>query len=215
MSSAYRVMPVSLKEASKTDFARSPGRLLTDFVFPWEQKQPPATRFKAWYTPEHLYFFFSVEDLDVVLAAGNSEAEAAVQSDRVELFFACNDSLNPYYALEMDPRGWVFYSRGTFYRQLDTDWRWPGLIVEGKLVAGGYEVRGSIPMASLDSLNLWQDEAQTQWKVAVLRAEFSHGETGDIQHSWISWQRPDSPHPDFHIPSAFGDWVLSKTPDLD
>ncbi|WP_285316268.1 hypothetical protein [Providencia rettgeri] len=38
---------------------------------------------------------------------------------------------------------------------------------------------------------------------AILRGEFSAGEPKQVR-KWISWIKPDSVKPDFHIPSAFG-----------
>ena len=190
------------------DPAWQKANLLNDFRFPWLEQETPSTEFRALYNENHLFFQFKVVDEDIVLGEDSIESQAALGSDRVELFFAVNDSLNPYYTLEMDPKERIFSAKAKYYRQVDRQWRWPGLRIAASFTQDGYILEGSIPMASFTELNLWQDEHQKQLSCGVFRAEFSHTEDESIAHNWISWIQPDSPKPDFHIPSAFGRWVL-------
>jgi hypothetical protein len=182
--------------------------LLNDFQFPWLEQAAPSTEFRALYNQEYLFFQFKVVDEDIVLGEDSVDSQAALGSDRVELFFTTNDSINPYYTLEMDPKGRIFSAKARFYRQIDNDWRWPGLEVAGSITEDGYILEGMIPLQSFADLNLWQNAEQKQLACGVFRAEFSHADDGTINHNWISWIQPDSPKPDFHIPSAFGKWVL-------
>ena len=182
--------------------------LLTDFRFPWQNRPAPLTEFRALHNGEDLFFQFSVKDDDIVLGNDSTEKRAALGSDRVELFFSVNDSIKPYYTLEIDPRGYIFSAKANFYRQVDMSWDWPGLIAIGSIQDDGYILEGKMPLQSFTNLDLWQDEEKTKLMAGVFRAEFEHAEDGRVKHNWISWIQPDSPEPDFHIPSAFGKWVL-------
>lgn len=181
---------------------------LTDFRFPWQERAAPATTFRALWSEEFLSFQFVVQDDDIVLGEGQTQEEAVLGSDRVELFFAADAGLQNYYTLEMDPRAWVFDAHGRQYRKIDSSWNWPGLRLATSRTDDGYILEGRIPMASLTALGLWQDEAHRRLRCGVFRAEFDHATDGRIRQNWISWVLPDSPEPDFHIPSAFGEWEL-------
>ena len=181
---------------------------LTDFRFPWQERVAPATTFRALWSEEYLSFQFVVRDDDIVLGEGQTQEEAVLGSDRVELFFAADANLQNYYTLEMDPRAWVFDAHGRQYRKIDSNWNWPGLQLAASRTEEGYILEGRIPMASFAELGLWQDDAHRRLRCGVFRAEFAHAADGRIRQNWISWIQPDSPEPDFHIPSAFGNWEL-------
>lgn len=195
-------------DGTGADPAWESAELLTDFRFPWQDRPAPLTQFRALWDASFIYFQFDVEDPDLVIHEDPDKDRSVLGSDRVELFLSTNESLNPYYSLEMDPRAWVFSSIGTFPRNIDASWSWPGLETFASITEKGYILEGRIPMQSLTDLELWQDDAHKKLIVAVLRAEFDHMEDGSIKHNWISWIQPDSPKPDFHIPSAFGRWEL-------
>ncbi len=197
-------------DGSGADPAWQQAVLLSDFRFPWEDRPAPLTQFRALWDADFLYFQFDVEDPDLVIHEDSTRDKSVLGSDRVELFFSTNDTLNPYYSLEMDPRAWVFSSKGEFHRKIDPSWSWPGLETFASLTEKGYVLEGRIPMQSLTDLALWQDAARTRLIVAVLRAEFDHLPDGKVKHGWISWIQPNSPKPDFHIPSAFGRWELVR-----
>ena len=195
-------------DGKASDPARERAVLLDNFRFPWLQREAPATEFRALWNETYLYFQFIVEDGDIVLGEGATRDASVLGSDRVELFFAVNEALQPYYTLEMDPRTWVFDARGEHYRKVDPSWTWVGLELAASLTKTGYIVEGRIPMSSFTGLSLWQDEARRQLRCGVFRAEFSHSADGVTEQNWISWIIPDTPKPDFHTPSAFGLWEL-------
>lgn len=180
--------------------------LLDTFVFPWQDRPAPHTEFRALWNDNYFFFQFKVVDEDVVMHEDTTRDLSVLGSDRVELFFATDTSLNPYYSLEMDPRAWVFSSKGEHYRRIDPSWSWPGLQTLATVTDDGYILEGSIPMASFSDLNLWQDEANRKLHCGVFRAEFEHQDDGTVKHNWISWIIPQTPKPDFHTPSAFG-WL--------
>ncbi|MEZ4828235.1 MAG: carbohydrate-binding family 9-like protein [Bacteroidia bacterium] len=193
-----------------TDPAWQQAVVLDTFIFPWLEIPTPHTEFRALWNENYLFFQFVVVDDDVVIHEDTTQDRSVLGSDRVELFFAVNDSLNPYYSLEMDPRTWVFSSIGRFPRKIDPSWKWPGLVTMASLTADGYILEGSIPMESFTELNLWRNEAKTSLNCGVFRAEFSRNDDGTVAQNWISWIIPDSPKPDFHIHSAFGWFELTQ-----
>ena len=202
--------PAPQPDGSGADPAWQQAVLLTDFRFPREDRPAPLTQFRALWDADFLYFQFDVEDPDLVIHEDSTRDKSVLGSDRVELFFSTNDTLNPYYSLEMDPRAWVFSSIGRFPRKIDPSWSWPGLETFASLTDKGYILEGRMPLQSLTDLALWQDEARTRLIVAVLRGEFDHLPDGKVKHGWISWIQPGTPKPDFHHPSAFGRWELVR-----
>lgn len=182
----------------------SQAEVLEDFVLPWQEKDPPYTAFQGLYDKDFFYFRFEVEDPDIVLIEDPDTSFAIVASDRVELFFAANDSLDPYYQLEMDPRTRVFDAKSQLYRKVDQTWIWQGMQTFSTLTDQGYLLSGRIPMSSFHALGLWQNEEQSLLLCGVFRAEFEYVQSDSVARNWISWIVPESPTPDFHIPSAFG-----------
>ena len=195
--------PIRL-DGNGTDSLWGSATRLDSFTFPWQDRPVPKTYFYALYNQYHFYFKFEVEDTDIVLDENGIQNLAVIGSDRVELFFAANDSLKPYYQLEMDPRTWVFSAKSYLYREVDDSWKWEGLETYASISDKGYILEGQIPMDSFSMLDLWQDTEKSRLLCGAFRAEFEHGEGNEIIHNWISWIHPDSPSPDFHIPSAFG-----------
>lgn len=177
------------------------GNELSDFRFPWRSEAAPATRFRAVWNERFLAFRFQVEDDDLVLPDAEDSSAGALASDRVELFFSPTENLLPfYYGAEMDPRGRVHDYRAAYHRQFDPEWSFRSLRFSGKQMKDGYDVNGTIELSELRDLECLQGE---EMRTGVYRAEFSHGSDG-IDENWISWVSPDSPTPDFHIPSSFG-----------
>ncbi len=176
---------------------------LTDFSFPWLEREAPETLFRALHSKERFHFRFEVVDEDLVLDEKAEGAERVLGSDRVELFFACDADLTRYHCAEMDPRGIVYEYLARHYREFDTGWRWPGLEVEGRLREGGYEVEGSIALAVFKELGI-EGAAEGWLRAGAYRAEFSHGEEGEVVQDWISWVDPATPEADFHVPASFG-----------
>ncbi len=183
--------------------------VLTDFSFPWLEREAPGTKFRALWNDDHFHFRFEVVDDDLVLDESGESDMAVLGSDRVEIFFSPTEDLSePYYGMEMEPRGEVYDYIGVFHRKFGPEWKMPGLEFSGEIREGdGYTVTGKIPMASLVELNCLQDGVAI---TGVYRAEFSHLPDGEIQEDWISWVDPEVEVPDFHVPSSFGRFVFEK-----
>ncbi len=183
--------------------------VLSDFSFPWLTRKAPRTEFRALWDDSNFYFCFAVEDTDLVLNDSGYPDMAVLGSDRVEIFFSPTVDLSePYYGIEMEPRGEVYDYIGVFHRKFGPEWKMPGLEFSGEIRdKDGYTVTGRIPMASLKELNCIQDGVAV---AGVYRAEFSHKPEGGIQEDWISWVDPETEVPDFHVPSSFGRFIFEK-----
>ncbi|HFF8523778.1 TPA: carbohydrate-binding family 9-like protein [Providencia rettgeri] len=177
--------------------------VLTDFIYPWEKETPPKTDFRALWSDDALFFRFIADDKDIQLGDNADKDQAVLDSDRVELFFATSPELKPYYTAEMDPKGRTFDAKANYYREVDPSWNWETLQTVGEMTPNGYVLTGKIDLDEFTRLNLWQDKDKQTLMCAILRGEFSAGEEKQVR-KWISWIKPDSVKPDFHIPSAFG-----------
>lgn len=181
--------------------------LETRFSFPWQKREPPPTEFRAVADDTHVYFAFRVTDTDVVESAADGE-EAVARGDRVELFFATDSTLRDYACVEIGPSGRVLDYRAAFYREFDRGWDMPGLILATARTEPGYVVEGSIPHATFRDAGLPSLSDAGGMIVGIFRAEFSHSDNGAPREEWISWVRPATEQPDFHVPSAFGQFRL-------
>ncbi|MEC5125554.1 sugar-binding protein [Verrucomicrobiales bacterium BCK34] len=182
------------------------GALLEDFSCPWKSGAIPKTQFRAVWNNEYLKFHFEVEDHDLVLTEHADSGEAALGSDRVELFFATSPELTtPYYGAEMDPRGNVYDYEGLYHRQINPAWSFESLAYSGTFFEGGYSVEGSFAISELEQLGCLQGG---EMSTGVYRAEFSHGEGDSVINEWICWVDPETEVPDFHVPSSFGKFKL-------
>jgi hypothetical protein len=177
--------------------------VLTDFTFPWENRAAPLTEFRALWDAESLHFRFDCVDDDLVLADGQSVKERALGSDRVEIFFAPDLTLKPYFCLEMTPRGDALAYEAAFYREIQWDWSCKGLRIEAGIEGNRYTVTGSVPLATLLELNVLKPHSR-EFLAGVYRAEFSHKPDGSIHSGWMPWVNPQTERPDFHVPASFG-----------
>lgn len=186
----------------------SKAELLTDFVYPWREEAAPKTEFRALWNGTQLYFLYHAEDPEIIYQEGGEMEQDAVQSDRVEIFMKSDDQMDPYYSLEMDALGRLFDSEGRFYRDIDSEWDWPegDIQLEADKQAGRYTVEGSLSIESLRQLGMYKDDGLL--KAGLYRGEYLSTSSGDTTVRWISWIRPDSEKPDFHIPSSFGTFTL-------
>jgi len=182
------------------------GVLLDDFRFPWLDRPCPRTEFRAVHDGERLHFRFDVDDEDLVLGDSPDPGQAALGSDRVELFFAPDPELSrPYYGAEMDPAVRVYDYRARYHREFDDAWSFRSLDFRSEIRRGGYAVSGSLALAELAELGCLSDGVIV---VGVYRAEFSHAPDGAIVEDWISWIDPGTETPDFHVPGSFGRFRL-------
>ena len=197
---------VKRTEAAELDW--STAELLDDFSFPWQAGPAPRTEFRALHDDEQLYFCFECIDDDLVLAEGESVRERVVGSDRVEIFFTPELSLNPYYCLEMAPRAEVLAYRCRLYRQFEWDWQCAGLVVGAKIDGRSYSVEGRLPLETLRALDVLKPGAREIY-AGVYRGEFSHQPDGSVHFGWMPWVNPHTEKPDFHVPESFGRFVLA------
>ncbi|MCB1237964.1 MAG: carbohydrate-binding family 9-like protein [Verrucomicrobiae bacterium] len=181
--------------------------VLANFAFPWEDRPAPRTEFRALWDAECLLFRFDCEDDDLVLADGADAKEKVIGSDRAEIFFAPDLSLDPYFALEMDPRGEVLDYEARHHRRMNWDWTFPHLTLRAEIAGAGYTVKGTIPLQTLRDLHVLKPGA-SEFFAGVFRAEFSHRDDGDVHQGWMAWVDPKTETPDFHVPSAFGVFEL-------
>jgi hypothetical protein len=179
---------------------------LRRFSFPWSQRTPPATEFRAFADAQRLFFAFDVSDDDLVVEKGFPGESTVDGEDRVEIFFARDAALAQYFCLEIDPLGRVHDYAASHYRKFDGAWNCAGLRAAGVVRPGGYTVEASLPLATLSEL-LGRPVAEgTTLRVGILRAEFRHNAAGGITADWMSWVKLAVVKPDFHVPSAFADW---------
>ena len=184
---------------------------ITDFTYPWDDQEPPSTLFRAHTQDARLHFHFIVEDPEVVVEERQFVETTVDGEDRVEIFFAKDESLTDYWCIEIDPLGRVHDYHARFYREFDADWDCPGLEAAAEPTPTGYEVTASIPLQSLEELLGRPVQPGTSIRIGLFRADFfgPPGATrGASTTNWISWVRPRSPQPDFHIPSAFRLWTV-------
>lgn len=173
------------------------------FSFPWREGPPPGTVFKAFLNDETLYLYFRALENDLVLAEEPGE-RVVEKEDRVEVFFAVDPELNEYYCIEVDPLGRVMDYKASYYRRFDYSWQFEGLTAAAHRDASGYSVEIAIPIRTLTNLGLTPLKRGTRLRTGLFRAEFRHQLDGIVEEGWMSWCKPDSETPDFHIPSSFG-----------
>lgn len=172
------------------------------FFHPWENREGGRTTFRAVLGAQALYFFFGVEDSTPVEISAERE-EAVAEGDRVEVFFALDDSLDRYYCLEISPSARVFDYSASYYRQFESAWDLDGLEVVSQKGPRGYTVEGAIPRASLVELGFSELDVGNRIMAGIFRADFEEARGQVLQH-WISWCLPPVRDPDFHISGAFG-----------
>lgn len=208
---AYRNAKVKLDGKLDEKVWEGLGEISGSFHFPWEMREAPLTRFKAFHDNTNFYFSFKVYDKEVV-AEKEWKGESTVDiEDRVELFFAqttvdkpVDYKLIPYYATEVDPYGRAHDYKIDYYRKFDSEYNIEGAKNAAKIDKDGYTVEGMIPLTTLNALKLIN--ADKIMRTGVFRAEFSKDKNGEIIYGWISWVNPKTPVPDFHVDSAFGEF---------
>jgi len=171
--------------------------LLTGFSYPWSVQIPPAMYIR-------FYFRFDVKTARALSYVLDNNKMEVLDSDRVEIFFKINDRLDPYFCLELDSLGRTFDYKAGFYRIFDYEWHWPGkdqIRIRSGNTGSGYYVEGSITLISLIELDLLKNN---ELQAGLFRGECLKVRDPQSSFNWISWVKPESDHPDFHIPSSFG-----------
>lgn len=209
----YKVILIEKNSESDSEILDSilweKANCLTDFSSPWKKDPVSKIEFRALHDLEYLCFNFRVFDTDIYIDQKDDSVDSIGNSDRVELFFRTNDSLNPYYCLEMDTAARIMDFEAKPNKDFDFNWNWPkdNLEVKASKEENSFTVQGKISMASLKALNLVQDNSI---ETGVFRAKFSLTENLQYDATWISWVDPNTPEPNFHIASSFGKFILMK-----
>lgn len=180
---------------------------LTEFNYPWEEVESPLLEFRALHDGDWLYCFYNVFDPESSVKSVTNHKNEVLDGDRVEIFLAPDRSLSNYYCLEIDKLGRVYDYKASFYRKFDDKWSWPAnhLAVQTKTNATGYQVMFIMSIQSLRDLKLVHG---AEMIVGLFRGKCSDTRAAMNSMRWISWSKPESEKPDFHIPSAFGAFLL-------
>ena len=190
-----------VRRSSDSDLNWSAADVLADFSFPWEQREAPKTVFRALWDENCLHFRFDCRDDDLVLPDGLTVKDRVLGADRVEIFFAPDLRLNPYFCLEMSPKADVLAYEARFYREINWDWQCAGLDLSARIDGEHYSVTGSIPLATLRELKVLRG---CEMHAGIYRAEFHRKTDGTIHQGWMPWVDPQTEKPDFHVPASFG-----------
>ncbi len=211
MLKTYCLQPIS-EELTLTgkgeDLQWKKADLLSDFGYPWDGKNDiKSVSFKAVHSKKWVYALFEVHVDNVKTYVSNNNKTEVINSDRVEMFFRRDDRLAPYYCLEIDAMGRVFDYEAEYHRKFNTQWSWPAqqLLVHTHQTKNDYTVEIALSKDSLTSLGLLQG---TRIQAGLFRGECEELKGDIASMKWISWLAPDSPTPDFHIPSSFGELIL-------
>ena len=176
---------------------------LTAFIYPWEKETPPYTSFKALHSKDWLYCLYKVKDDHINVFVKTNEKSDVLYSDRVEIFFRKNAQMSPYYGLEIDPHARVYDYQAEYQRDFMPTWSWPAgeLLVKANKATDGYTVEIAISKKSLRQLELLKEK---RIEAGLYRGDCIQITEDNSKIKWISWVRPNSSTPNFHIPSSFG-----------
>ncbi|HUT91172.1 MAG TPA: exo-alpha-sialidase [Thermoguttaceae bacterium] len=195
------------------------------FTFPWKEEAAPPTEFRALCDAENFYFGFKVDDADLFTLDEHRDELDGVFEDRAEMYFARDDGMKDYFAVEVDSSGRTLDYRGSYYRQIDFAWNWEGVETSGSKTPTGYVVEGRIPLASFEAMGFPRLRPRVKIRGGLYRAEFRHDRSGrkveqrETIHNqgrqldgpppveaWMSWIDPKTAEPDFHVPASLG-WL--------
>jgi len=209
---SYHVKTIQGKELIVSGKGDSPlwkqANELSDFTYPWENEQPPHTLFRALHNKDWLYCLYDVKDDNINVYVNTNDKSEVVHSDRVEIFFRKDDRMSPYYGLELDPLARVLDYEAEYHRKFKSEWSWPAgqLMVKSNRRKDGYTVEIAISKRSLNQLGILKGKTIEAGLFRGNCLEISL--KGESKIKWISWVKPASETPDFHIPSAFGVLML-------
>jgi hypothetical protein len=177
--------------------------ILSNFVSPWNESAFEKIEFRALWDTKNLCFQFKVFDPKVYIDKNTNIVQSINNSDRVELFFRINETLNPYYCLEIDPTPRVMDFKALPNKVFDFSWDWPKeeIVVRSSIYTTYFTVEGSISLASLTDLGLLNEG---NIEAGIYRAKYNIKEDGHYIPTWISWVNPKTKSPNFHTPKSFG-----------
>ncbi|MGW9686135.1 carbohydrate-binding family 9-like protein [Flagellimonas sp. 2504JD1-5] len=186
--------------------------VLDEFSQPWRSEPMQETIFRALHTNEYLYLRYDVKDTNLVIYDGYQKKRDIIRSDRVEIFIRKDEELKNYYCLEVDPNGAILDFAASHYRIFDDNWTWPKghLFTVGKILKDGYRLDMVISKQSLRDLGLLKEGIL---EAGIFRAdtdELPDAKNPDNDFKWITWVDPKTKDPDFHVPTSFGQLLLSE-----
>lgn len=176
---------------------------LTDFSSPWDTKPIKKIEFKAIHNSEKIFFKFKVDDAQTHIHPSKDKKNSINNSDRVELFFRSDASLNPYYCLEIDPLGRIMDFKAKPNKDFDFNWNWPTDDIEIKsyIDTNFFTVEIAISIQSLKDLNLLKNGII---ETGIYRAKYNKQKNNTFKPTWIPWVNPNTATPNFHTPTSFG-----------
>lgn len=182
--------------------------ILDQFISPWNTETIPEITFRALWDETFLFFCFTVYDPLTYINKKDNTFDSIGASDRVELFFRKDQTLNPYYCLEIDASARIMDFKAHPNKNFDFEWSWPNndLIVKSAINDDCFTVEGAISIASLKKLDLIQNGII---ETGIFRAKYNKIEANNsYEPTWITWINPNTKSPDFHTPNSFGELLL-------
>jgi hypothetical protein len=178
-------------------------KLLSCFCSPWDKKPFNKIEFKALHNSDKIFFLFKVEDTQIHLNSSENKYDSINNSDRVELFFRRDITLNPYYCLEIDPSGRIMDFMARPNKQFDFNWNWPeeDIIVKSSIESTFFTVEIGISIASLRHFGVIKNG---KIETGIYRAKYNQQEKRSYEPTWITWVNPKTETPNFHTPTSFG-----------
>ncbi|TXD65855.1 endoxylanase [Polaribacter glomeratus] len=176
---------------------------LTNFSSPWNDQLVKKIEFKAIHNSEKIYFQFKVDDNQTFTYPSEDKNDSINNSDRVELFFRSDDSLNPYYCLEIDTSGRIMDFKAKPNKEFDFNWNWPSQEIEVKSTVhkNYFIVEIAISIQSLKDLKLLKNGLI---ETGIYRAKYNQQKDNSFLPTWITWVNPKTETPNFHISNSFG-----------
>lgn len=182
----------------------SKAEVLTDFVSPWDCDQEAKNiEFRALSNENKLFVSFKVYDKEIH-TNNNDDSNCSINnSDRVELFLRSNKNLNPYYCLEIDPSSRLMDFKAYPNKVFDFNWKWcrNELMIRSSIQDSFFCVEVSITLNSLREKNLLKGNLM---ETGIFRAKYKKNVDGNMKPIWVSWVKPNTKTPNFHLPSSFG-----------
>lgn len=177
--------------------------VLTHFISPWDSEEPSKIEFRALWDKKNFFFCFTVFDDQIHIETKDNSIDSINNSDRVELFFRPDDSLNPYYCLEIDTEARIMDFIAYPDKKFDFNWNWPqnDITVKSSKKATSFTVEGAISIASLNQFDLIKED---KIEAGIFRAKYNLKDNLHFEPTWISWVNPNTETPNFHIASSFG-----------
>ena len=180
---------------------------ISDFYLPWDKKHGQETRFKALFDENYIYFIFYSKDSTLIVMNNISEELEIGKEDRIEIFLSGSESLDEYFCIEVDPYGRVLDYKARYYRIFDRKWEANQLIIKSEIIDDGFNIGLAIPLEVLE--DQMKINVSKHFFVGLFRADLQNTTNG-IKENWISWVNPKTRYPDYHIPQAFGLFLLVK-----